>query len=200
MKRILVYCHPYGKSFNAAIRDVIVDAHKNGDTELKIYDLYDMGFDPVLSQKDLKEFSKAQTQEGINKENLDPVAIEMAHEINDSDELILLFPVWWELMPALMKGFIDKVIFPGLFYTQISKIKMKLISGRLKKVTVITTMNTPGIVYRILFGACIYFALIKGTFKKTGVKNCHWVNLSGVKFISQTARQKYLEKVKALFA
>lgn len=199
MKRTLVCCHPYDKSFNAAIKSVIIDSHRNSDSRLKIFDLQEMQFNPVMTQKELLEFSKARTTEGIRIENLDPLAVEMAKEINQSEELILLFPIWWEIMPAQMKGFIDKVIFPGLFYTYIGEFKMKLVSDKLMRVSIITTMNTPGFLYRIKFGNCINFALKNGTFKKIGVKNVRWINLSAVKFKSPNGRQGYLHRVEAMF-
>jgi len=199
MKRTLVCCHPYDKSLNAAIKNAIVDVHKKVDVQLKVFDLYESQFNPVMSQKELREFSRARTKEGIHIENLDPMAVEMAREINESDELILLFPIWWELMPAQMKGFIDKVVFPGLFYTNVSEFKMKAVSDKLKKVTVITTMNTPNLLYRILYGSSINFALKYGTFRKLGVKTYCWMNLSSVKFKSQNKRQEYLKQIEKVF-
>ena len=199
MKRTLVCCHPYDKSLNAAIKSVIIDVHKKNDVQLKVFDLYERKFNPVMSQKELREFSRARTKEGINIENLDPMAVEMAQEINESDELILLFPIWWEQMPAQMKGFIDKVVFPGLFYTNVSEFKMKAISDKLKKITVITTMNTPNILYRIMYGSSINFALKYGTFKKLGVKMYHWMNLSSIKFVSQNKRREYLNRIEKTF-
>lgn len=199
MKRTLVYCHPYDKSFNAAIKSVIIDAHTKSGVQLKVFDLNEMQFNPVMSQKELREFARARTKEGINMDNLDPQAVEMAREINDSDELILLFPIWWELMPAQIKGFIDKVIFPGLVYTNSGELKLKLISDKLKKVTVITTMNTPNVLYRVLFGSTINFALKYGTFKKIGVKSYSWMNLSSVKLKSQSKRQEDLYRIEKTF-
>jgi len=77
--------------------------------QLKVFDLNEIQFNPVISQKELREFARTRTKEGINIQNLDLMVVEMTREINESDELILLFPIWWELMPAQMKGFIDKV-------------------------------------------------------------------------------------------
>jgi putative NADPH-quinone reductase len=199
MKRTLIYCHPYDKSYNAAIKSVIVDVHQKSDVQLSVFDLYERQFNPVMSQKELREFARARTKEGINIQNLDPMAVEMAQEINESDELILLFPIWWGLMPAQMKGFIDKVIFPGLIYTQVSEFKLKLISNKLKKVTVITTMNAPSFLYRIVFGNSINFALKYGTFKKIGVKSYSWMNLSAVKLKSQSKRQGDLHRIEKAF-
>lgn len=199
MKRTLVYCHPYDKSFNAAIRNVIVDVHKKNNEQLAVFDLNELQFNPVMNEKELREFARARTQEGIRMENLDPLAVTMAQEINDSDELILLFPIWWELMPAQMKGFIDKVIFPGLLYTNAGEFKFKLISDRLKKVTVITTMNTPNFLYRTVLGSSIHFALKYGTFKKLGVKSYRWMNLSSVKLKSQDKRLEDLHQIEKAF-
>jgi len=199
MKRTLVCCHPYDKSLNAAIKSAIIEVHKKVDMQLKVFDLYESQFNPVMSQKELREFSRARTKEGIHIENLDPMAVEMAQEINESDELILLFPIWWELMPAQMKGFIDKVVFPGLFYKNVSEFKMKAVSDKLKKVTVITTMNTPNLLYRIMYGSSINFALKYGTFRKLGVKTYRWVNLSSVKFKSHNKRQEYLNQIEKVF-
>jgi putative NADPH-quinone reductase len=200
MKRTLVYCHPYDKSFNAAIKSVIIDVHTKTDVQLKVFDLNEIQFNPVMSQKELREFARARTKEGITIENLDPMAVEMAREINESDELILLFPIWWELMPAQVKGFIDKVIFPGLVYTNAGEFKLKLISDTLKKVTVITTMTTPNFLYRIVFGSTINFALKYGTFKKLGVKSYRWMNLSSVKLKSQNKREDDLHRIEKAFS
>lgn len=199
MKRTLVYCHPYDKSFNAAIKSVIIDVHKKSDMQLKVFDLNEMQFNPVMSQKELREFARAR-KEGINIENLDPMVVEMAREINESEELILLFPIWWELMPAQMKGFIDKVMCPGLLYTNVSEFKLKLISDNWKKVTVITTMNTPNFLYRTVFGNAINFALKYGTFMKLGVKSYRWINLSSVKLKSQSKRQDDLHRIEKAFS
>lgn len=98
-----------------------------------------------------------------------------------------------------MKGFIDKVVFPGLFYTNVSEFKMKAVSDKLKKVTVITTMNTPNLLYRIIYGSSINFALKYGTFGKLGVKSYSWINLSSVKFKSQNKRQEYLHQIEKVF-
>lgn len=200
MKRTLVYSHPYDKSFNAAIKSVIVDVHQKSDVQLKVYDLNEIQFNPVMSPTELREFSRARTKDGINIANLDPMVVEMAREVNESDELILVFPIWWELMPAQMKGFIDKVMTPGLLYTHVSEFKLKLISETWKKVTVITTMNTPGFLYRIVYGNAIHASLKYGTFMKLGVKSYRWFNLSSVKFKSQSKRLDDLRRIEKAFS
>ena len=125
--------------------------------------------------------------------------MDMARRFNESDELILLFPIWWGLMPAQMKGFIDKVMTPGLLYKHVSEFKLKLISDTWKKVTVITTMNTPNFLYRTVFGNAIHFALKYSTFMKLGVKSYRWINLGSVKLKSQSKREGDLHRVEKAF-
>ena len=61
-----------------------------------------------MTSADLLGFVKHQT--------VDPIAISYAEKIKEADYLVFIFPIWWEMMPALTKGFIDKVIYPGLTY------------------------------------------------------------------------------------
>lgn len=89
-----------------------------------------------MNQEDLLGF--------IRHKIVDEKTQDYAKRIREVDNLVLIFPIWWELMPTMMKGFIDKVVFPGTFYEYTkSGYGMKTLVSNLKKVTVITTMNTP---------------------------------------------------------
>ncbi len=196
MKHVLISYHPYEKSFNAAIvkriKEVLLE---NKGHTVEHIDLAQIQFNPVMTAKELFEFSQARTPRGIKIENLDPLSVQFAEKINGCDHLILVFPIWWELMPAQMKGFIDKVIFPELFYTYKSEFSMKAISNTLNKVTVITTMNTPHFLYSLKYKNCVYNALVNGTFKKLGIKNVRWINYGFVKKINDSKRKRILERI-----
>jgi NAD(P)H dehydrogenase (quinone) len=110
--------------------------------------------------------------------------------------------VWWTLMPALTKGFIDKVIFPGVAYDYDNSgrwLKMRKRFHQLKGVTVITTMNTPSLIYRLVFGNAIRKALFAGTFWKMGYKNRKWISLNMVKFVKEERRKKWLTNLEERF-
>ena len=104
-------------------------------------------------------------------------------------------------MPALMKGFIDKLIFPGIAYKySCGGTGMTCTLAKLRGVTMITTMNTPSIAYKLLFGNAIKKALLMGTFWKIGVKKREWINLTNVKGVSNNKRQKWLSSIQTKFA
>jgi putative NADPH-quinone reductase len=110
----------------------------------------------------------------------------------------MIFPIWWMTMPAMMKGFVDKVIFPAVAYNMD---KGKLVSRLpIRKVTVITTMNTPADVYRDSFNNSIEGALIKGTFRQIGIEDIQWISLNGVKQASQEQRVTWLDEIYQQFA
>lgn len=188
MKTLVVYNHPYEGSFCHAILEKTVEgALLKG--EVDVIDLDSDKFNPVMSQEDLLGF--------IKHKIVDEKAQDYAERIREADNLVLIFPIWWELMPAMMKGFIDKVVFPGAFYEYTkSGYGMKTLVPNLKKVTVITTMNTPKLIYRLIYGNALKNALVKGTFKKAGIKNVEWISFNMVKSSSVEKRNSWLETVK----
>lgn len=99
-------------------------------------------------------------------------------------------------MPALTKGFVDKVIFPGIAYDYAPSGKGMICRlDRLKGVTMITTMNTPALAYWLAFGNAIKKALFMGTFWKIGIKNRRWISFNSVKFVKPEKREKWLRDV-----
>ena len=194
MKVVIVFNHPYEGSYCNAILNAVTSGLERAGHEADLIHLDNDGFDPVIRAKDLKGF-----KEGIPS---DPKVLNYRDRIDQAGHLVMIFPVWWELMPAMTKGFIDKVIFPGVPYDYDN-------SGRfprtIKKwnsingITLITTMNTPSIFYRILFGNAIKKALFSGTFRKLGFKNMKWISFNMVKFVSQEKREKWLKQTEEHF-
>src|SRR5882724_1207903 len=166
MKVAIVFNHPYAQSFCAAVLQSVLSGLQQGGHEADVLHLDKEGFNPVMTEADLLGFVKGAP--------VDPKVIEYRQRLEQADHLVMIFPVWWELMPALTKGFIDKVIFPGVAYDYDNSGRWPMMRKRfhrLKGVTVITTMNTPSLVYRLVFGNAIRKALFAGTFWKMGYKN-----------------------------
>ncbi len=199
MKTVIVFNHPYEGSFcNAILEAVQSGLHRSGHTTDLIH-LDADGFDPVMRAKDLQAFVKAGKGEPVD-DLLDPAILHYRQKLRAADHLVFIFPIWWELMPAMTKGFIDKVIFPGVAYTHDGPYRMAPAFTGIKSVTLITTMNTPSLMYRLLFGNAVKKALMTGTFWKTGYKNRKWISLNMVKFRSDEKRRKWLQQIEQRFA
>ena len=193
MRVAIVFNHPYEGSFCNAILESVKRGLDRAGHEIDVIHLDQDKFNPVMTAEDLLAFR--------NKKSIDSKALEYIQRIKAADHLVFIFPIWWELMPALMKGFIDKVIFPGETYDYTSSgYGMVTLLDHLKSVTVITTMNTPAIMYKLTYGDAIKKALIRGTLKKSGIKNVKWLSLNMVKASSNEKRGKWLEKIEKRFA
>lgn len=200
MKVALVVAHPYEGSLCRALLAAALEGLARGGHEADVIDLDAARFNPVMSRAELGQFARGKMAGAIDQTVLDPQALEFARRINACDHLVLVFPIWWELMPALMKGFIDKVIFPGLFYRyEGSGSGMKKLSPSLRGVTMVTTMNTPSLLYRWLFGGAIRFAVLRGVFWKLGVGSRTWMSFAMVKEAPAKRRAAWLEQVRSRF-
>ncbi|MBB6459037.1 NAD(P)H-dependent oxidoreductase [Flammeovirga kamogawensis] len=200
MKVVIVFNHPYEKSYCNAILEAVTEGLKEANHEVDLIHLDNDEFDPVMRAKDLKAFVTGSRNPEESYKLLDPQVKDYKNRLENAEHLIFIFPIWWELMPALTKGFIDKLIFPGIAYDFNPKGNRMMKKLNLSGVTMITTMNTPKLLYRILFGNAIKKAMLLGTFWKMGYKNRKWINLNMVKSASDEKRKTWLVDIKRKFA
>ena len=108
MRALVVYCHPKETSFTAAVRDVVTDRLAAAGAEVRLRDLYAEGFDPRMTAHDLDIYE----DEAVN-------GAAFAAEIADlrwCDTLIFVYPTWWYGLPAVLKGWLDRVLVPGVAF------------------------------------------------------------------------------------
>lgn len=123
MKALIVHAHPEEKSFCSALKNAAVDFFSSNGNEVIVSDLYKMGFNPVGGKDDFKEtenanFFKYQSEQ-VNAFNnnlfTDDIQTEMEKFIW-ADVVIFNFPLWWFSVPAIMKGWVDRVFAMGFCY------------------------------------------------------------------------------------
>jgi len=105
LKATVILAHPYEKSFNHAIYKTVIETLKEKRIGIYCHDLYHEEFSPVLTRSEL---GKDKSQDNnVNK---------YAEELIDSDLLVFIHPNWWGQPPAILKGYIDRVIRPPYAY------------------------------------------------------------------------------------
>jgi len=104
MRALVVYCHPVPDSFNAAIRDAVLRGLATAGHEVDLLDLYAERFDPVMGEQERRNYH----QRGAN---IAPIAGDLAR-VKRADALIFVFPTWWYGPPAMLKGWLDRVLIP----------------------------------------------------------------------------------------
>lgn len=199
MKTLIVYNHPHEGSFCSAIREAVENGLKTGNHEYKVIDLDKDGFDPVMRSKDLKAFVTAGRIGEDGLEEVDPLVLRYMKMMRWAEQIVMIFPIWWMTTPAMTKGFIDKVIFPGIVYKMEGGKLISMLSS-LKQVTIITTMNTPSEVYHDVFGNPLEGSLIKGTFNQIGIHDIRWISLNMVKQCGDEKRWLWLDEIETEFS
>lgn len=199
MKTLIVYSHPYEGSFCNAVLKAVRNGLKKGGHTCKVINLDKDNFDPVMRPKDLKAF--AQLGRGIDAAllDLDPRVLRYKKKLEWAEQIVMIFPIWWMTMPAMMKGFVDKVIFPGVAY-EMDEGRLRSRLDSLKQVTVISTMNTPADIYRDRFGNSLEGSLIKGTFNQIGIHEARWISFNMVKQVGAEVREQWLQELEEKFA
>lgn len=123
MNVFIVSAHPEPKSFNSALRDLSVSVLRDLGHVVKVSDLYAMKFNPVASAADFRERSDPdylvyalEQRHGYETKTLAPDILAEIDKVVWCDLLILNFPVFWYSTPAILKGWIDRVLISGLVY------------------------------------------------------------------------------------
>ena len=105
MKASVILAHPYIKSFNHAIYNTVINAFNHNNIQTYGHDLYEENFNPVL------------TKEELGSDDSDDILVnQYAKELVESDFLVFIHPNWWGQPPAILKGYIDRVIRPPYAY------------------------------------------------------------------------------------
>ncbi len=105
MKILVILAHPNRKSFNHSIANQVLVTLGNSGHDVVFHDLYHEKFDPLLPFREIRE-----------KGAVDPLIEEQCRELTECDGMIFVHPNWWGQPPAILKGWIDRVIRPGTAY------------------------------------------------------------------------------------
>ena len=154
MKVLYVYAHPEPKSFNSVLKDIALDTLKETGHEIILSDLYAMKFNPVLTATDFPERKNLNVFnpffEAIKASKEGTFAPDIKGEMEKvkwADMLIFQFPIYYTAMPAIMKGWIDRVLAPGFGFNPITNsiYDTGLLKG--KCAMLVTTTGSPKTMY-----------------------------------------------------
>lgn len=187
MKKILIINgHPNKDSFNFGIAKAYKDGALQSGAEVREIVIADLDFNPNL-------------QFGYQKRiELEPDLINAWEKIQWADHLVWIHPVWWGGLPAITKGFIDRLFLPGFAfrYRENSVWWDKLLKG--KSAHIITTLDQPSFYYRFFFGRPSVNQLKKSVLQFCGIKPVKVTYVGIIKTSNDKQRQKWLEKIKLL--
>jgi len=183
----IIIDHPWTGSFNHAVLTAFSEGLRERGHTLDVLDLHKAGFNPVMSEEELKVYSEGKS--------LDPLVADCQARLMVADHLVMVFPIWWNVMPARMKGWMDKVLLPGFAFTKDAPPKpmLKHIHGA----TVLTTTVVADAVHREEYHQALQWVLCKGTLKFCGITPVEWLNFGGTGVASQAEHDAWLAHIRA---
>jgi putative NADPH-quinone reductase len=108
MRVLVIYCHPVAESFAAAAHATVLQALAEGGHQVTDVDLYAENFDPVMSRQERLDYLNTERNERLVKRYDD--------QLVGAEALVLVYPAWWYGMPAMLKGYFDRVWLPGVAF------------------------------------------------------------------------------------
>ncbi len=123
MNVMIVHAHPEPRSFCAALKDTAVETLRAHGHEVCVSDLYAMNFNPVASAEDFLErdnpdylFYALEQRHSLASGTFKEDIRDEITKVENAELIIFTFPIFWMSVPAIMKGWIDRVFVSGLFY------------------------------------------------------------------------------------
>ncbi|GKU77466.1 NAD(P)H-dependent oxidoreductase [Paenibacillus sp. L3-i20] len=135
MKTLIIYTHPNHKSLSYSFLQKVIQGSKENPQikDIKVLDLYEEGFDPVLV------FNENKRRRDMHR---DPKLEKYREQLLWADQLVFVYPIWWGRPPAMLMGYIDQMFSSNFAYREVGKmLPVGLLKG--KSVVCISSMKGP---------------------------------------------------------
>lgn len=187
MKKILIINgHPDKESFSFGLSEAYKKGAEKSNAEIKEINIRELTFNPNL------EFGYRKRTE------LEPDLLDAQDKIKWADHIVWVYPVWWSSVPAIMKGFLDRILLPGFAFKkrENSLLSDKCLTG--KSARIICTMDQPTWFYKLVYRSPSHNAMKKGTLHYIGIKKVRITAIGPIRLSTEEFRAKWLKNVEKL--
>jgi NAD(P)H dehydrogenase (quinone) len=194
MRLQVVHCHPLTESFDHALYETIVETLRKNGHDVVATDLYREGFQPAMTEAERRSYMS-------NDYDLSAVG-EYARVLKSVDGIILCFPHWFFSMPAMLKGWADRVWAPGVAFTYNEKDHhLEPALGNIKLFGVVTSYGSPWWIVHLYAGNAGHKVLMRGM-KPLCAKDARSFYMAhyDMDHSTEASRHAFLEKVRARVA
>jgi putative NADPH-quinone reductase len=189
MDVLLILAHPKQGSLNHAIAEAAMQALQQNGHKAVFHDLYQESFNPILGFEEIPKEAP-----------LDAIIQRHCQEIASAEGIIVVHPNWWGMPPAILKGWVDRIIRPGLAYEFLEGDSGEGVPRgllRIRQAIVFNTSNTDQTREQISFGDPLETIWKNCIFGLCGVAKFHRRTFSVVVSSTQEERRAWLDEVKS---
>ena len=189
MKVLVVLAHPNPDSFSHAIVDKASATLAERAQSVSVIDLYAIGYSSAMTRAELAAYPTSTPA-------IDPVVIEHTRLIQESSTIVFVYPTWWSSMPAILKGWIDRTMLPGVaFSVHPETLKLQPGLADVRRLVGITTFGGPRLASLVVRdnGSKIVTRSLRAI--------CHrrcrttWLRLFNIDSSTAAEREKFLQRV-----
>lgn len=180
---VIILGHPDSSSYCAGLAETYATSAVEKGHNVKLFKLGEIEFDPVL-------------RHGYKKrQELEPSLREIQEAITWANHLVFVYPLWWGSMPALLKGFFDRILLPGYAfkYRENSQFWDKLLAGR--SAHAIVTMDTPPWYNWLIYKSPGHQQLKKNILEFCGIKPVKITSLGPIRSASPAQLTKWTKQI-----
>jgi len=136
VKALLVSAHPCADSYSHALAVAATIGLESNGHHVTVLDLYDIGFTAAMSKDEHDAYTAKQPP-------LDPMVLEHADLVQQAETLVFVYPTWWSGPPAVLKGWLERVLVPGVAFTFDANGKVQPALTNVNRVVGISTYGSP---------------------------------------------------------
>ncbi|MGF1624609.1 MAG: NAD(P)H-dependent oxidoreductase [Alphaproteobacteria bacterium] len=188
LSAMVVYCHPVAESYAAAVRDRVIATLARTGVNAVLFDLYADGFVPVLG----REERLAHLDPALRPPDLEDQFAALAR----ADLLIFIYPTWWYGLPAMLKGWLDRVLRAGVaFRLPEGADLIEPMLTQVRQIAVVTTYGSPWWLIRFV-GDAGRRTIARGLqLLCPNARRALWLGLYGMDKASDEDRRRFLDRV-----
>ncbi|WCL80985.1 NAD(P)H-dependent oxidoreductase [Saprospira sp. CCB-QB6] len=185
-KIVIIVGHPDKESYNFSLAAAYKAGAEQSGAEVREINIRDLDFNPNL------EYGYRKRTE------LEPDLLQSQETLKWADHIVWVYPVWWGSVPAIMKGFLDRVLLPGFAFKKRDDSLWwdKFFTGKTSRI--ISTMDQPNWYYKWIYKAPSHNAMKKLTMNFIGVKSVKITSIGPVRMSKDAFRANWLKKVEEL--
>ena len=189
MKVLVVLAHPNPDSFSHAIVDKASATLAECGHSVSVIDLYAIGYSPAMTRAELAAYPTSTPA-------IDPMVVEHTRLLQECMTIVFVYPTWWSSMPAILKGWIDRTMLPGVAFSvhpETLKLQPGLTNGR--RLIGISTFGGPRLAS--LVASDNGSKIVTRSLRAICHRRCRttWLRMFNIDASTTAERQKFLQRV-----
>jgi NAD(P)H dehydrogenase (quinone) len=187
MRFLVIYAHPLDNSYQSALHRCVVTALTDGGHTVDDCDLYAEGFRPVLTSQERDKYHDVSINRSFVQKDVE--------RLLNCQGLVFVFPTWWYGLPAILKGYFDRVWLPGVAFEVAGPRTIPLLMN-IVRLGVVTTFGSPWWLNNIYVGNPNGKLFMRGIRRLLSPQvRTLWLARYGIDYIDEVTRRRFLEKV-----